>query len=154
MKKLRRCTIALLNTFQHAVHIPNLNTAFQESLVRAPRGAVALSFGNHFLERAFNRFGLCGRAEQFLRAFDLRFIQHVMLMLGFGIGSSHLRLTSSVFIMSFSLYTRQAARRATASGLPLGEFAVNNFESLSHAYTPRDSRCGRICYVEYQAHNL
>src|SRR5215475_7511364 len=73
-----------------------------------PSGSNAFPFGNHFLKGALNGFSLRFRAEQFLRAPDLSFVQHIVFVPAFAVGASHIFLSfvlKPVYILPGFMYT-------------------------------------------------
>src|SRR5262245_60276417 len=82
-----------------------------------PGGSNAFPFGNHFLKGALNGFSLRFRAEQFLRAPDLSFIQHIVFVSAFAVGSSHTLLSfvlRPVYILAGFMYTSKFFSRFSA----------------------------------------
>jgi hypothetical protein len=77
--RLDRCLSRLI--VHHTVHVLDLDTTIQQTLVRPPGAPAALPLANHFFQSPLNRFGFRVRAQKPLRTPDLRFVQNVMFVL-------------------------------------------------------------------------
>ncbi len=96
-----------------------------------PGGSNAFPFGNYFLKGALNSFRLRFRAEQFLRAPDLSFVQHVVFVPAFAVGASHILLSfvlKPVYKLLRFMYTGKFFLAVTPG---LFKLAVDDFELLS-----------------------
>src|SRR5262249_41122778 len=126
-----KCQIGLVSfaglLFQYPIDIFDLNATFEDSLVSLPSRSNAFSFGNHFLKSALNGFRFRFRPEQLLRAPNLVFIQNIVFVSAFTVGTGHAHLSivsSPVYILLAFMYTDKPAFAITPGLLKLAAGAV------------------------------